>query len=455
MSGWNPPPDGPRDTSDDPEGDSGRDEQAESASRTPPTGFTPPSSSDYGPPAAGYGQQPGYGQGYPGPQQPQPPGTPPAPGYQAPTAGPGYGEQQASPGYGQPSASTGYGQQQPASWYGQQPGTAGYGQQPGTTQPGQGYGQHQAGSEHGQQPGPEYGQQPGPGYTGQPTTPGYSQPSGPEYGQQAAGAGYGQPSSGAGYGQPPPGYGQQQPGAGYGQPPAGPGYGQQPPGGGYGQQAYPGYGQQPGYGYPGAGAGYAGPGGATPPRRRTGMWLGIGGAVVAAAVAIALVLFFVLGNQDWKLSTPQNADGLSRLNNSAISGQLKSAINTVRTQFDKVPDAGKLNSVVDAVYSLGGSQQGSGIPNLVIFVGLNGTFNIDSALKGVMTGSGNLPSVAPGPHGGLAQCGSDGSGDEGCVWATGTTVGIIAIEPNGAEPTGHLDSLMIGMRKDLEQSSNG
>jgi hypothetical protein len=38
---------------------------------------------------------------------------------------------------------------------------------------------------------------------------------------------------------------------------------------------------------------------------------------------------------------------------------------------------------------------------------------------------------------------------------TGTTVGLIAIEPYGAEPKAHLDSLMIGMRNDVEQSSGG
>ncbi|MGH3155893.1 MAG: hypothetical protein ACRDNF_04865 [Streptosporangiaceae bacterium] len=434
MSGWNPPPDESRDTSDDPEGDPGRDGQAESASRTPPTGFTPPSSSDYGPPAGGYGQQPGYGQ--------PPAGT----GY-GQQSGSGYGQQQPGAGYGQ-AAAAGYGQQQ-APGYGEQSG-GGYG----TAQPGQGYGQQPAGG--------GYGQQPEPGYAGQPTAPGYSQPPGQGYSQppgqgygQPPGQGYGQQAAGTGYGQQQPGTGYgQQAGQGYGQQQAGPGYGQQPSGGGYGQQAYPGYGQQAGYEYPAAGAGYAGPGGATPPRRRrTGMWLGIGGGGVAVAVAIALVLFFVLGNQGWKLSTPQSAGGLSRVNNSAISGQLKSAINTVQTQFNKMSDVGKLNSVVDAVYSLGGSQQGSDIPNLVIFVGLNGTFNTKNVLKGIMTGGSNLPSAVPGPHGGQAQCGTDGSGDEGCVWATGTTVGIIAIEPNGAEPTGHLDSLMIGMRKDLEQNS--
>jgi hypothetical protein len=70
-----------------------------------------------------------------------------------------------------------------------------------------------------------------------------------------------------------------------------------------------------------------------------------------------------------------------------------------------------------------------------------------------MTGGSPLPEAEAGPHGGQAECGTDTTGDEGCVWVTGTTVGILAIEPNGAEPKGHLDSLMIGMRNDLERSS--
>ncbi|HEX4061621.1 MAG TPA: hypothetical protein VHY58_11455 [Streptosporangiaceae bacterium] len=181
--------------------------------------------------------------------------------------------------------------------------------------------------------------------------------------------------------------------------------------------------------------------------------MGFGGGVIVAA-AIVLALFFVLGgNQDWKVTTPQKAGGLTRVDTAAIQTQLRSAISTVKSQFNKLSDVGQLNSVVDGVYQLSSSQQFGAIPNYVIFVGLNGTFNPKNVLKGIMTGGSNLPTAVPGPHGGQAECGTDSSGDEGCVWATGTTVGILAIEPNGAEPKGHLDGLMIGMRKDLEQSS--
>jgi hypothetical protein len=297
---------------------------------------------------------------------------------------------------------------------------------------------------------PEGGQQQGtPGYGPQ---PGYGQPQNyqpqrpaQDYGQPGT-PGYGQPQAGPWYGQPQPGqiYGQQ-PGQGYA------GYGQQP-GQGYGQQSYPGYGPQAGYGYPGAA--YPGTTPAPSGRRRIGMWVAIGGGGAVVTAAIVLALVSVLGgNGNWKVTTPQQAGGLSKVNTAAIQNQLNTAISTVKSQFNKLPDVGKLNSVVDAVYELSGSQQFGGIPNYVIFVGLNGTFDTKNVLKGIMTGSSNLPTAAPGPHGGQAECGADGSGDEGCVWVTGTTVGILAIEPNGAEPKGHLDSLMIGMRTDLEQSS--
>jgi hypothetical protein len=129
-------------------------------------------------------------------------------------------------------------------------------------------------------------------------------------------------------------------------------------------------------------------------------------------------------------------------------------MSSVKSQFNKLSDVGNLHSVVDAVYSLGGDQDGTGIPNLVIFIGLNGKFNTNNVLKGIMAGGSNLPKVSPGPHGGQAECGTDGSGDEGCVWVTGTTVGLLVVEPNGAEPKGHLDRLLIGIRNDVEHSGS-
>ncbi|WP_139980112.1 DUF4878 domain-containing protein [Nocardioides litoris] len=117
--------------------------------------------------------------------------------------------------------------------------------QPLPQQPQQGYGQQGYGQQQGGQQGSPYG--------------------GPGYGQQ----GYGQ----QGYGQQ--GYGQQ------GSPYGGPGYGQQ----GYGQQGYgqQGYGQQGPHGY-----------GQQPPKKKTGLIIGIVGGVLALVI-IGVVLAVTLG----------------------------------------------------------------------------------------------------------------------------------------------------------------
>jgi hypothetical protein len=105
----------------------------------------------------------------------------------------------------------------------------------------------------------------------------------PQYGQQP---GYGQqpPQQPGGFGQPSgvpqqPGYGQSQPQQpGYGAPQQ-PGFGQQP---GYGQQPP----QQPGYGQPG----FGGPPLPPAPKKKTGLFIGVGAGVV---VLVAAIVFLV------------------------------------------------------------------------------------------------------------------------------------------------------------------
>lgn len=134
-----------------------------------------------------------------------------------------------------------------------------------------------------QQPGP-YGQQPGgfgqPGLPGQPGQPGQVGQPGPEgqYGQPYPQPG--QPAGGFGQGAPQQPYGQQSGGF----PQQAPGYPPPP----YGQQPF----GQPGYGAPGYGApGYGGP----PPKKKTGMIIGVVIAIVVilgGAGTGAYFLFF-------------------------------------------------------------------------------------------------------------------------------------------------------------------
>jgi hypothetical protein len=131
--------------------------------------------------------------------------------------------------------------------------------------------------------------------------------------------------------------------------------------------------------------------------------------------------------------------GLSRNNTPGISSSLGSAIGSVKSQFAQLPNAGRIKSAVDGVYNLSQGEAG-GIPHLVVFVGLNGTFNDQAVLNGMVAGGGNLPKVSPGPHGGTAECGT-GSDNEVCFWVTTSTANA-------------LDSLMIHMRTDLEKPAS-
>ncbi len=233
-------------------------------------------------------------------------------------------------------------------------------------------------------------------------------------------------------------------------------YGQPGASSGYGQQPF--QGQQGGYGYPTPGSVYGPPGGAgSRPRRRTGLWLGVGGGCVAAAVAAVLIFVFVVhgtsSGKNWTLTAPATAGGLSRNNTPGISSSLGSAMGGVRSQFNQMPNVGQIKSTVEGVYNLGHASAGA-IPHLVVFVGLNGTFNDQAVLNGMVAGGDNLPKVSPGPHGGTAECGTGGSGNEVCFWVTSTTIGFIVVEPNGAEAANALDGLMIHMRTDLEQPAS-
>jgi hypothetical protein len=187
------------------------------------------------------------------------------------------------------------------------------------------------------------------------------------------------------------------------------------------------------------------------------LWLSLGGGCVAVAVAVVLIFVFVANgtssSKNWTLIAPTRAGGLSRNNTPGISSSLGSAVGGVRSQFNQLPNAGHIKSAVEGVYNLGHGETG-GIPHLVVFVGLNGTFNDQAVLNGMAAGGDNLPRVSPGPHGGTAECGTAGAGNEVCFWVTRTTMGFIVVEPNGAEAASALDGLMISMRTDLEQPAS-
>lgn len=207
----------------------------------------------------------------------------------------------------------------------------------------------------------------------------------------------------------------------------------------------PGYPAQPGYGYPTGGI-YP-----EPPRNRARTWIGIIAGIVVIGVIIAGVSVYILKRsaQQWTLTAPGSAAGLSRdtgsLDQSAFAGE----VSTLRSGVTSLPHYGSLKSTVSALYTLGPNQS-------VGFIGFNGTFNVQIVLK-----NGphlKISKASPGPHGGTAECGQL-SPDTLCQWSTPTTVGIIVVIPTSAaasqESIAAASSLMLRIRGAVEHSGHG
>ena len=233
-------------------------------------------------------------------------------------------------------------------------------------------------------------------------------------------------------GQVPPGT---QPPPGYIPPP--------PPGQGYGQPPGQGYPAPQWYGQPGMG-------GFQPqsPRRRIFRRLGIGGAVVIAAIIVVSVITYEHQNHPWKLTAPGSAAGMSRDTSPLDTLGLSNTVSGARSAITKVPGYGSLTSSVNAAY-----QKGSSGP-LVWFIGFNGKLNQQIILKSYP--DAHVVSVNPGPHGGSAEC-AKSTTVTFCQWSTTSTVGDLVIRSSsvlgGAVPTATADSLMIKMRNSVEHSA--
>jgi len=315
------------------------------------------------------------------------------------------------------------------SGWGPPPGGAGQGGQPGGWgSPPPGGGQGGQGGWGGsppppppQGPGPQdpYGQQP-------------YQPSGPQnpYGGQPQQDPYGQQPYAPSGPQQQPGWGQQPQQQGWGQPPDP--YGQQPP---------PGYGPPDTFGY-----------GAPPPKKKTGLILGIAGGVggVIVLIIVAVVLFSVLGSSETKVTTPDTAGGLQR--DRSAESQLPN-IGDQQSELKRLAD-GKIKEVLTAVYSDGSSSSSSGLTGKVFFLGATATekINQDSFMEGFKKGVGSqltVKDVDPGSKGGKAACASSATSPTTsvCIWVDDTTFGEIV--PSGKSPD-EAAKLMLDMRDDIE-----
>jgi hypothetical protein len=220
-------------------------------------------------------------------------------------------------------------------------------------------------------------------------------------------------------------------------PPEGSGGWPADPGQDYGQPSAP----DQGYGQPAA----PGMGGYQPPNRRRGLLrrLGIGGAVIIAAIIVGSVLVYQHENHAWKLTAPGTAAALPRSTNPLDTLGLSEAATEARSAIAKVPGYGTIKSSVSAAYQAGSEP-------LVWFIGFNGTFSKQLVLESYQ--GARVLSVNAGPHGGAAECASSATATF-CQWSTNSTVGELIIRTSalgGRVSTASADSLMIKIRNSVE-----
>jgi hypothetical protein len=174
----------------------------------------------------------------------------------------------------------------------------------------------------------------------------------------------------------------------------------------------------------------------------------IAGLVILAAVIAGSSVYLLSKSQKWTLTAPQTLLGMTPDTSPTDQLDFNALIARFKSDLTSIPHYGSLKSTVSGIYRL--SQR-----HAVGFIGFNGTFHVRVALK---TGSGlTVRKVNPGPHGGTAECGTDGTSNV-CQWSTGTTIGIVVVMPTGlgAGPEKRRDahSLMIKIRGSVEQPAH-
>jgi len=171
----------------------------------------------------------------------------------------------------------------------------------------------------------------------------------------------------------------------------------------------------------------------------------IAGFMILAAVIAGLSIYLLNKSQKWTLTAPQTLVGMSPDTSPNDQLRFNALIARFKSDLTSLPHYGNVKSTVSGIYRL--SRR-----HAVGFIGFNGTFNARVVLT---TGPGlTITRANPGPHGGTAECGTDGTNTI-CQWSTGTTVGIVVVIPTslGAGPEKRRDthSLMIKIRDSVEQ----
>lgn len=258
---------------------------------------------------------------------------------------------------------------------------------------------------------PQWGQQPQ-----QPQQPGYPQqpPQQPQY-----------PQGGQPHGAQPGGYQSdptawQQQGA-YGQPPEG-GYGYVPP----------------------------------PKKSRKALILSVTAAIVAAVVVGGAVTYALQGDETrHEVVTPDSAGGLQRARDA--EADLEEAVSTLRQSLDQQGDV-TIKTFVSAVYSEGGTDETTGEPKNLLFIGATieeladpGSF-VAGFRQTAEESNGEFSEIEPGDGGGQGVCAvlDVGGGNKvtECAWVTSDSFGeVVSLTPRTAD---EVAELMRKMRPDLE-----
>ena len=143
--------------------------------------------------------------------------------------------------------------------------------------------------------------------------------------------------------------------------------------------------------------------------------------MIVAAVIAGISAYLLNKPQKWTLTAPQTLVGMSPDTRPTDQLGFNALIAKFKSDLTSLPHYGSMKSTVSGIYRLNPR-------HAVGLIGFNGTFNVRVALK---TGAGLTVTTAnPGPHGGTAECGTDGINTL-CQWSTGTTVGIVIMIPTG------------------------
>jgi hypothetical protein len=159
----------------------------------------------------------------------------------------------------------------------------------------------------------------------------------------------------------------------------------------------------------------------------------------------------------WKMITPRTLCGMLPTKTAQIRQADQAMVNAMQgvvtsSGITSTASVGRYTSAFAQGYQVPANSQG--IYRSVSFTGLDGTFSPAAAVtalgSALDTGSA-FRSVPAGPHGGAMACAPVSAITEQCVWATGSTLGVIQVVDTTRELVGtHVRGTAVLIRDALE-----